>query len=144
MSCVARRVASFLVAVGCGCGDAGEAPRPCGPEDAALSLDVAGTYDYASTDGYALRGTITFEQQGALVRVTQTSYENADDRSLMGEAELAGNRLDITLVPVNGDRDYAADVAFLFGEPTPGFCVIGFSDTNGDFGGAQSYVGRLQ
>jgi hypothetical protein len=133
----------LIVVLAVACSDSSEAPDElaCGNEDPAASVGVAGEYYYYSGT-YALRGTITFDQEGSLVRVLDTTYENADDRALMGEAELVGNRLDIELVPKNGDTDYRATVAFLFGDPTPGFCVLGFNDTNGDYGGPRSYLGE--
>ena len=75
------------------------------------------------------------------MRVTGTTYaNNANDRSLMGEADLAGNRLDIVLVPVNGDMDFEANVTFMFSEDSETF-VASFSDTNGDMGPLGSYTG---
>jgi hypothetical protein len=133
-----------LVTLAAACG--GSAPPPpasCGADDPQAAIDVRGRYHYASSQGYALRGTITFEQIDRLVRVTETTYENADDRPLMGEATLAGNRLDITLRPTNGDTDYQAMVGFRFDHPASAtFCVTGFVDTNGDHGGARSYEGE--
>jgi hypothetical protein len=116
----------------------------CGPEDPSASPNVAGTYRYASSRGFALTGTIVFAQTGRQVQVLETTYDNADDRSLMGAATLAGNRLDITLTPVNGDTDYDASVGFLFDEAAGSFCVTGFTDSNGDVGGAASYHGARQ
>ncbi len=104
-------------------------------------VDVNGAYDYSGTGPqFGLFGTITFEQTGDTVRVTGTTYSNANDRSLMGEAGLAGNRLDIVLVPVNGDMDFEANVTFIFSEDSETF-VASFSDTNGDTGPLGSYEG---
>ena len=109
--------------------------------DAGASVVVNGTYRYASPI-FALRGTIDFAQQGELVQVTDTRYDNAPrDRSVVGTAALAGNRLDIRLVPKNGDTDYTANVSFVFTEGGRRFCVPQFSDTNGDTGGDGSFFG---
>lgn len=116
----------------------------CGREDPSASPNVAGTYRYASSRGFALTGTIVFAQTGRHVEVLETTYDNADERPLEGAATLAGNRLDITLVPVNGDTDYDARVGFLFDAATSAFCVTGFTDSNGDSGGAASYLGERQ
>jgi hypothetical protein len=75
-----------------------------------------------------------------VVRITDTTYENSSDRRLEGEATLQGNRLDIQLVPQNGDTNYRADVLFLFSEDGNEFCVE-FSDTNGDAGELGTYRG---
>lgn len=117
---------------------------PCGAEMPNASLNVAGTYRYASATGYAQTGTIAFSQTERRVDVTMTTYDNSDDRSLRGAANLAGNRLDITLVPVSGETDYEARVGFLFDAATSAFCVTGFTDSNGDHGGAASYHGERQ
>ena len=90
---------------------------------------------------FLLRGTITFEQDGTRVRVTDTTYENAFDRALEGEGTLEGNRLLITLVPRNGETDYSAEVLFLFGDEGATFCVE-FDDTNGDAGPMGTYRGE--
>ena len=110
-------------------------------ENPAAMVDVNGTYDYSgSGPQFGLLGTITFQQAGNTVQVVSTTYANAIDRSLMGTAELAGNRLDIVLVPVNGDMDFEAQVTFLFTEDGEGF-VVSFLDTNGDTGPLGSYQG---
>ena len=110
------------------------------PENPAAMVDVNGTYDYfGGSAQFGLLGTITFQQAGNTVQVVSTTYANAIDRSLMGAAELAGNRLDIVLVPVNGDMDFEAQVTFLF-EDGERF-VVSFSDTNGDTGPLGSYQG---
>jgi hypothetical protein len=101
---------------------------------------VAGTYDYAGTFGHFLRGTVTFEQAGEMVRVVNVTYENANDRPLVGEAMLEGDRLEIVLVPENGDTDFHADVTFVFSADGDNFSVA-FSDTNGDTGILGSYLG---
>ncbi len=106
-------------------------------------VDVTGVYRYLSTTGYFLRGTITFQQTGTTVRVTSTTYDNANDRELEGEATIVGNRLDIVLVPTNGDPDYSADVTFLFSPDGDEFCCA-FSDTNDDVGPLGSYEGTRQ
>lgn len=109
----------------------------------AAVVDVTGTYRYSGSTGYFLRGTITFVQTGTTVVCTGTTYDNASDRQLEGMATIVGNRLDITLVPVNGDLDYEADVTFLFSPDGSEFCC-GFSDTNSDVGPLGSYLGVRQ
>jgi hypothetical protein len=105
-------------------------------------LDVAGVYDYESPL-WNLSGTITFAQQGNRVSVVETTY-NHDARSLVGEADLEGNRLDVTLTPANGDTDYSAGVSLIFAEGGERFCLLQFTDTNDDYGGEGSYRGRLR
>lgn len=89
-----------------------------------------------------MRGTITFEQVDQTVTVVETTYENSDDRELIGTGNLVGNRLDMTLKPMNGDTDYSASVSFVFSNDAMMFCLLGFSDTNGDRGALGSYVGN--
>ncbi|HEX5135492.1 MAG TPA: hypothetical protein VFY93_00840 [Planctomycetota bacterium] len=130
----------FLLA---SCGSSGD-PAPEGAwaceELPAAVVDVTGTYDYTGSPGYFLRGTITFQQTGTTVVCTGTTYVNSNDRQLEGTATIVGNRLDITLVPINGDLDYEADVSFLFSPDGNQFCC-GFSDTNFDTGPLGSYTG---
>jgi hypothetical protein len=117
--------------------------RPACPTvaDGGVTLTVSGAYRYASPV-FELRGTISFARQGDVVQVTGTSYDNAPrDRSVVGMAPLAGNRLDVRLVPSNGDTDYTANVSFVFTEGGRRFCVREFSDTNGDTGGDGSFFG---
>ena len=109
----------------------------------AAVVNVNGTYRYASTVGYGLRGTITFVQSGTNVICTGTTYDNANDRELEGQATIVGNRLEIQLVPINGDPDYSADVTFLFSPDGGQFCCS-FSDTNGDVGQMGAYDGERQ
>lgn len=131
-----------LLAVSCGGEDAVETgPVQCVSSDPAAQVDVAGLFEYGGASRFLLKGTITFEQEGDLVRVTDTTYTNAFDRALEGEATLEGNRLLIELVPKNGDPDYTAEVLFLFGEGGQTFCVE-FTDTNGDEGVMGTYSGR--
>lgn len=137
-ACLAILGTAGLLA-GAGCPGAGS-QDPCPQEDFQASVNVAGTYRYFGTRPFLLIGTITFEQEGDLVRVTDTTYENSGDRRLMGQATLQGNRLNILLVPQNGDTDYLADVTFLFSEDGNEFCVE-FSDTNGDAGELGTYRG---
>jgi len=106
-------------------------------------VDVNGIYRYASTTGYFLKGTITFAQVGATVQCLGTTYDNSNDRELEGTGTLTGNRLDITLVPVNGDLDYEADITFLFSPDGTTFCC-GFLDTNNDTGPLGAYSGVRQ
>jgi hypothetical protein len=121
----------------------GYAPSTCpAPVDAGAAVGPSGVYRYASSV-FVLRGTITFASEGSVVRVTDTSYDNAPrDRALGGRATLAGNRLDIKLTPTNGDTNYTADLAFVFTDEGRRFCVLGFSDTNGDVGGDASFFGQ--
>lgn len=119
--------------------------RAGSPAPAAAPL-VQGTYVYwgfAPPLPFALRGTIAFEQVGDLVRVTKVTYSNSFDRPLIGEANLVGDRLDIVLVPENGDQDFRADVTFVFSPDRETFQVA-FSDTNGDSGNLGDYVGVRQ
>ena len=109
----------------------------CAERTPDASVDVGGTYRYAG----ALRGTIRLEQTGGTARIVNTTYENANDRPLVGTGSLAGNVFDVRLVPENGDTDYEAEVTFVFAEGGDTFCVE-FSDTNGDRGPLGSYTGR--
>jgi hypothetical protein len=109
----------------------------------AAVVDVTGIYRYTGTPGHFLRGTITFVQTGTTVVCTGTTYDNAADRELEGTATIVGNRLDITLVPINGDLDYEADITFLFSPDGNEFCC-GYSDTNLDTGPLGSYTGVRQ
>lgn len=131
------RVWAFLILLA-GCTDRGTL-FPV--ENPGAMVDVTGTYDFfGSGPQFGLFGTITFQQTGNTVQVVSTTYANSNDRPLMGVAELAGNRLDIMLVPVNGDMDFEAQVTFLFTEDSGGF-VVSFLDTNGDSGPLGSYQG---
>ena len=121
----------------------GEREWECGEELPTAVVDVTGTYRYTSTTGYFLRGTITFVQNGTTVTCTGTTYDNSSDRELEGEATIVGNRLDITLVPINGDDDYSADITFLFSPDGSVFCCS-FSDTNDDVGPLGAYEGVRQ
>jgi hypothetical protein len=112
----------------------------CPAIDGAAAITAAGVYRYVSAE-FALSGTITFAQEGSLLRVTDTSYDTGNDRSLIGSAALAGNRLDIVLTPKNGDTNYTAQVSFVFSDGGRRFCLLGFSDTNGDTGQEASYLG---
>jgi hypothetical protein len=111
----------------------------CAAVDGDAGLSVAGSYRYFGP----LRGTITLDQTGNTVRLVNTTYDNADDRPLIGEGTLAGNELRMRMVPENGDTDYTADVRFVFEATGDRFCVE-FSDTNDDRGGLGSYVGRRE
>ena len=105
--------------------------------DADAGPSALGTYRYTGS----LRGTITLAQNGNTVRLVNTTYDNADDRPLVGEGLLAGNELRMRMVPENGDTDYEAEVRFVFDGAGDRFCVE-FSDTNDDRGGLGSYVGQ--
>jgi hypothetical protein len=134
-----------LLVAGCSSSDDDTTAAPqwdCEELGAAI-VDVTGTYTYRGASGFFLRGTITFVQSGMTVTCTGTTYANANDRELEGQATLVGNRLDIHLVPINGDPDYSADVTFLFSPDGNEFCCA-FDDTNGDTGPMGSYVGERQ
>jgi hypothetical protein len=120
------------------CTEAQPALEPCPPRDAAAAPDIDGVYRYRSPI-FALRGTITFARQGDRVSVLDTTYDNAADRALIGQAPLQGNFAAFTLAPSNGDTDYQAEVDFVFEDGA--FCVTRFSDSNDDVGAEGSYRG---
>ncbi len=108
------------------------------------TLDVSGTYQFVGEEvPNTMKGTITFEQEGDLVRVTGTKYENNPSRELKGEATIKGTRLEIVLVPINDDPTYEAEVLFIFSEDGDTF-EVSFTDTNGDEGDMGSYTGVRQ
>ena len=108
------------------------------------TLDVSGTYQFVGEEvPNTMKGTITFEQEGDLVRVTGTKYENNPARELKGEATIKGTRLEIVLVPINDDPTYEAEVLFIFSEDGDTF-EVSFTDTNGDEGDMGSYTGVRQ
>jgi hypothetical protein len=117
--------------------------EPCDATSPDAGVSAVGTYDYESPI-WNLWGTITFAQDGNTVSVTEVTYNHPQARSLVGSADLEGNRLDITLVPANGDTDYSADVTLIFEDGGQRFCLLEFSDSNDDYGGEGSYRGRLQ
>jgi hypothetical protein len=140
-----RRVPALLLLLA-GCNSSNGDPLPAAfncEEIATAVVDVTGTYRYTGSPGHFLRGTITFVQTGPAVACTGTTYENAADRELEGVGVMVGNRLEITLVPINGDLDYTADIVFLFSPDGDEFCC-GYSDTNGDTGPLGSYTGVRQ
>jgi hypothetical protein len=169
--CKPAAVLALALAAGCLDGGAGYGPVRCPAVDPQASVFVDGRYRYASYR-FTLRGTITFAQVAGdpRVRVTGTTYDNAGDRPLVGESVLQGNRLDIRLVPRasttggndggenggidggndagqdahndGGRPDYSAQVSFVFYEAGARFCLLGFSDSNGDVGDMGSYVGQ--
>ena len=121
----------------------------CAEEDSgAAAINVAGVFRYSGTGEnevtgfpFQLSGTITFEQNGLMVRVSGSTYDGRALRSVQSEfAEFSGNRLDLLLTPNNGDPDYRAAVRFVFTEDGNQFCVE-FSDTNADHGDTGSFVG---
>lgn len=123
----------------------------CAAELEDATINVAGVFRYAGNGanqetgtGFSLTGTITFEQQGQSVRVTDTSYDFSGLRGLESEfGDMVGNVLVLTLSPINGDTDYRADVKFVFSEDGNEFCV-GFDDTNNDGGALGSFSGVRQ
>lgn len=116
----------------------------CPPENANAAIDVSGVWRYAGENIFLLRGTITFEQQGNQVRVTDTTYDNAGDRALKSEfTPLQGNKLVLVMTPKNGDTNYTANVTLLFSDDGKKFCCE-FSDTNGDAGDMGTYTGFKQ
>ena len=108
-------------------------------------LDVSGTFRYAGfirgPGAGFLSGSITFDQVSDIVNVTQTTYDFTNNREVIGQAQLVGNRLDIQLEPISGG--YTADVVFIFTPDGDEFCVE-FHDTNGDFGDLGSFDGTRQ
>ncbi|MEE9298187.1 MAG: hypothetical protein V3V29_04045 [Acidimicrobiia bacterium] len=105
---------------------------------------MSGTYQFVGEEiPNTMKGTITFEQEGDLVRVTGTTYENNPSRELKGEATIKGRRLEIVLVPINDDPTYEAEVLFIFSEDGNTF-EVSFTDTNGDEGDMGSYTGVRQ
>ena len=84
-------VSGLFIAAGCGSDPA--TPFPCATPDPAAQVEVTGAYRYASSFArYHLRGTITFAQAGTRVEVTDTHYDNAQDRAVGGAAHGAGVR----------------------------------------------------
>lgn len=135
-------VISSCLSLVVGCGGEPATPFPCATPDPAAQVEVNGAYRYSSSSSrYHLRGTITFAQAGSRVEVTDTHYDNARDRAVGGAADLLGNRYDVTMTPLNGDTNYTAQVSFVFGDGGKNFCLLGFTDTNGDTGGLASYFG---
>ena len=107
-------------------------------------LDVSGIYQFVGEEvPNTMKGTITFDQEGDLVRVTGTTYEDNPSRELKGEATIKGTRLEIVLVPINDDPTYEAEVLFIFSEDGNTF-EVSFTDTNGDEGSMESYTGVRQ
>ncbi|GMU23325.1 MAG: hypothetical protein AMXMBFR13_34040 [Phycisphaerae bacterium] len=138
---VSAALLSLTLIMGAGCPQPGpELPDTCAAQVAEADVNVAGIYRYGGDSPRLLTGTITFEQEGDVVRVLDTTYDLTADRRLEGTAVLRGNRLTIQLVPRNGDEDYTADVTFLFSDDGTEFCVE-FSDTNGDAGPMGTYKG---
>ena len=114
------------------------------PTTGLSTLDVSGTYQFVGEElPNTMKGTITFEQEGDLVRVTGTKYENNPSRELKGEATINGTRLEIVLGPINDDPTYEAEVLFIFSEDGDTF-EVSFTDTNGDEGDMGSYTGVRQ
>ena len=120
----------------------------CADQREDATINVAGVFRYAGNGvnaetggGFNLSGTITFEQQDNMVRVTDTTYDFGGLRRLESEfADLRGNELFLTLSPINGDTDYQAAIKFVFGEDGNEFCVE-FLDTNSDQGALGSFTG---
>jgi hypothetical protein len=76
--------------------------------------------------------------------VTDTTYDTGHDRALEGSGPWEGNRATVVLTPKNGDTDYSATVTFAFSADGRAFCLVAFSDTNGDRGGEGTYTGIRQ
>ncbi|MCH8148522.1 MAG: hypothetical protein IH987_11095 [Planctomycetes bacterium] len=120
----------------------------CADKREVATINVAGVFRYAGNGANAetggsfnLSGTITFEQQDSMVRVTDTTYDSGGLRRLESEfADLDGNELLLNLTPINGDTDYEATIRFVFSEDGNEFCV-GFTDTNSDQGALGSFTG---
>ncbi len=123
----------------------------CVDQSENATLNVAGVFRYtgnganAQTGGtFNLSGTITFEQQEIMVRVTDTTYDSGGLRRLESEfADLRGNELFLDLTPINGDMDYQAAIKFVFSEDGDEFCVE-FMDSNSDQGALGSFTGVRQ
>ncbi len=120
------------------------------PENPEAVINVAGTFRYtgqgesATGATFVLSGTITFEQQGNQVRISDSTYDFAGLRPVAGDfTELQGNRLVAVLTPINGDTDYVADVTFIFTADGNEFSV-GYQDTSGDHGELGSFRGVRQ
>ena len=109
----------------------------------ALGVAQDSTQRRAFSRADTLRGSITLEHQASTVRLVNTTYDNADDRPLVGQGTLQANEVDMMLVPENGDTDYRALVRFVFDATGDQFCVQ-CSDTNDDRGALGSYTGRRQ
>lgn len=139
MSPFASTLLLSLVTIAAGCQE-NTVVLPTCPEATATSPAVTGTYRYRS-DVFGLSGTITFAQEGGRLFVTDTTYTTGDDRALEGDGPMQGNRATVRLVPRNGDTDYTADVTFAFTPDGNEFCLVEFTDTNGDRGGEGTYVG---
>ena len=119
-----------------------QAVDPCPQVDTQATMpDVAGVFRYAGVRPFLLTGTITFEQDGSTVSVVDTTYDFTGDRRLEGTGNLIGNRLEVLLVPRNGDPDYSAQVTFVFSADGNTFCVQ-YADTNGDSGDLGTYHGE--
>ncbi len=125
--------------------------QDCADQREDATLNVAGVFRYGGSGanaetggGFNLSGTITFEQQDNMVRVTDTTYDFGGLRRLESEfADLRGNELILTLNPINGDTDYQAAIKFVFSEDGSEFCVE-FVDSNNDQGALGSFAGVRQ
>lgn len=122
----------------------------CATEDEnAPVLQVAGVYRYSGTgvnansgQTFQLSGTVTLEQSGNMVRVSDSTYDFINLRPVESLfAELDGNRLFLLMTPINGDEDYMAAVKFVFSDDGTEFCVE-YQDTNSDMGDLGSFRGE--
>ncbi len=146
-----KLAASISLMLTFGCGISMPAEDCAQPDATVVSPSVAGVFRYSggggnveSGLGFQLSGTITFEQQGKMVRVADNTYDVGNLRVLESEfAELIGNRVALTLTPQNGDENYIASVEFIFTADGSEFCVS-FTDTNADMGGIGSFIGKRQ
>ncbi len=103
------------------------------PANPNATVNVAGTWRWGTFETID-EGTITLSQSRDTVTVDGVEYFLPPNlRDLTGQADLAGNVLDILMVAKNG-TEYQADVVLTFSEDGQRF-IADFSDTNGDVGG---------
>ncbi len=128
---MAAAVCMLLSTVGCASFSGGAFIDPI-DVDPDAQINVAGTYRWGFVDAIT-EGMITFSQDGQTVTVDGIDYILQPQlRDLTGSADLAGNTLDISLVPKDGTA-YQADVVLTFSADTERFTAE-FDDTNDDVG----------
>lgn len=139
---VKARTRAVIASVAVSACQGGDAPRlpDCPAHVPGAPPAATGTFRYSSVL-FGLEGTITFEQTPTVLSVLDTTYDHADDRALSGDGTWDGNIATVALAPRNGDTDYSASVTFSFSADGNEFCVVEFSDSNGDAGGEGTYVG---